>query len=173
MSGGQNEARKQRMKLRQSLALGVALGALFTTEAAPPPSGASESPDKTGLHAGVNGIGFTGFNNTASGAIVYTVPAGKRLIIESVSAFCATAPTEKVYRANVYFNNPGGGVSHHLIPTYMGPDANPNFHANLMNWTGRLYADAGAVQFGAFKSGNLSGSYGCYVAISGYLITIP
>lgn len=160
------------MKMKQLLTLGVALGAFFTVQASPPGSG-SENPDKTGLHAGVNGIGFTGFNNTSSGAIIYTVPAGKRLVIENVSAMCTTSPTEKVYRANVYFNNAGGGVSHHLIPTYTGPDGNPNFHINLVNWTGRLYADAGAVQFGAFKNGTASGNYACYVAISGYLVTVP
>jgi hypothetical protein len=161
------------MKLTQLLALSVALGALFTIQAGPGGAGSSESPDQTGVHAGVNGIGFTGFGGASSGATVYTVPAGKRLVIENVSAYCTTSPTEKVYRGSVYFNNGGGSVSHHLIPTYTGPDANPNFHTNLINWSGRLYADAGSVQFGAFRNGTAAGSYACYVAISGYLITVP
>ena len=167
-----SEDKETHMKLTQLFALSLALGALFTTQAAAPGS-SSESPDKTGVHAGVNALGFTGFNGAASGGIIYTVPAGKRLIIENLSAWCSTAPTEKVYRANVHFNNGGGAVSHHLIPTYTGPDANPNFHGNLVSWSGRLYADAGAVQFGAFRNGTASGSYACYVAISGYLITVP
>jgi hypothetical protein len=117
--------------------------------------------------------GFTGFNGASSGGIIYTVPAGRRLVIENVSAMCAAPPTEKVYRAYVHATNGGGSVSHHLTPAYMGPDANPNFHINIVNWSGRLYADAGAVQVGALKSGNSTGSYTCYYTISGYLITVP
>jgi hypothetical protein len=49
----------------------------------------------------------------------------------------------------------------------------PNFHTNLINWSGRLYADAGPVQFGAFRNGTAAGPYACYVAISGYLVTVP
>ena len=168
-----DKRKETQMKLAQLLALSVALGALFTIQAGPGGAGSSESPDQTGVHAGVNGISFTGFGGASSGGTVYTVPAGKRLIIENVSAFCTTAPNEKVYRANVSFSNGGGNVTHHLIPTYTGPDANPSFHTNLVNWSGRLYADAGAVQFGAFRNGTAAGPYGCYVAISGYLVTVP
>jgi hypothetical protein len=137
-----------------------------------PPGGASETEDKAGIHAGFVSS-FSGFNGASSGGIIYTVPAGKRLVIENASAMCATSPTEKVYRSYLYFTNGGSGLSHHMMPTYKGPDANPNFHINLINWSGRLYADAGAVQFGAFKSGTQAGSYTCHYAISGYLVTVP
>ena len=159
------------MKLKQILTLGVAVGALSTMRAAPP-GGTSETADKAGVHAGLNS-GFVGFNGVSSGGIIYTVPAGKRLVIENASAMCATSPTEKVYRSHLYFTNGGNGLSHHMIPTYTGPDANPNFHINLINWSGRLYADAGPVQFGALKNGTQGGNYTCYFAISGYLVTVP
>lgn len=159
------------MKFRQIFAMGAILGA-FSIVQAGPGGGTAESPDKTGMHAGV-ASGFTGFGGVASGAVIYTVPAGKRLVIESVTAMCGVPTTEKLYRAYVGFTNGGATLSHHLIPVDQGLDANPNFRVSLVNWSGRLYAEAGVVQVGAFKTGTLSGSYTCHYSLSGYLITVP
>jgi hypothetical protein len=160
------------MKLTKFVALCIALSAFFSIQAGPPGGGSAETPDKTGLQASLN-TGFTGLNGIASGGIIYTVPDGKRLIIENVSAMCAISPTEKVYRAYVYTNNTSGAMSHHLIPVFTGTDGNPNFGIHLINWSGRLYADAGPVQVGALKSGTLMSNYTCYYTISGYLISVP
>ena len=159
------------MKIAKASLLGLALSVLSIVQAAPP-SGGGESPDKTGIHAGAS-FGFSGFNGQGSGGIIYTVPAGKRLVIETATALCAVAPTEKVYRAYIYSTAGGAGVSHHLIPVAEGTDGSPNFGVHLVNWSGRLYADAGPVQMGAFRNGTTSGSYTCYYTLSGYLVTVP
>jgi hypothetical protein len=67
-------------------------------QSAAPAGGTSENPDQTGVHAATNSA-FTGFNGALSGGIIYTVPAGKRLVAENITAFCSTPSTEKVYRA--------------------------------------------------------------------------
>src|SRR5687768_7721092 len=105
------------------LAFILFFGAAFTMQSAAPSGGTTENSDKAGVHAAFNSA-FTGFNGVSSGGIIYTVPPGKRLVAENITAFCSTPSTEKVYRAYVHMTNGGGSVSHHLTPTYMGPDAN-------------------------------------------------
>ena len=159
------------MKFTQILALTVISGAFGMIHGASPNTGSSETPDKTGMHAAL-ALGFAGFNGTSSGGTIYSVPAGKRLVIENVSTYCFTSAAEKVYRAYVYTTVGGVGVTHNLIPTYSGSDS-IGFNTNVANWSGRLYADTGSVQVGALKSGTLMSNYTCYYTISGYLISVP
>jgi hypothetical protein len=100
----------------------------------------------------------------------FVVPAGKRLVIEYVSAAIALEMgliVDAVVTTTV--NGIEGG--HHLIPTSMGPAWGFPL-SYLISKEIRVYADPGTkVQFSI--TDNLTGNGGAWGTISGYLITIP
>ena len=148
------------MKLRTVIATCIALAASV---------GVGAAQDKTGIHSAIS-VQFNA-SNVAAGT-VYTVPAGKRLVIENASGNCGVASPEKVRHSYLYFGNSGVNVAHAMVPVQTS-DAN-SLSTFIISWSGRLYADAGPIQMGASKNGSVvAPAYACYLAISGYLISVP
>lgn len=149
-----------------SFFLSLAIGAIFAGSAA-----RAADPDKTGMHAALPGVAFVAATNSAAGT-VYTVPAGKRLVIENASANCGVASPEQVKYSYLYFNNQGTNAAHALVPVKTGDAL--SLSTFVISWSGRLYADAGPIQFGAVKNGQVfAPGYACYFSISGYLVQAP
>ncbi len=113
-------------------------------------------------------------------ANIYTVPAGKRLVIEYASMAACMLPGQTV-QSSVATNLGGAYVTHFLNtpqPT-AGPGSSAigcNVAPSSLTAVGqqlRLYADAGtAVLAGADRTSNL-GSSSFEFTISGYLVDVP
>lgn len=100
----------------------------------------------------------------------FVVPAGKRLVIEFVSAAIAL---EMGLVVDAVVTTTVGGIAggHHLIPTSMGPAWGFPL-SYLISKDIRVYADPGTT-VGFSITDNLTGNGGAWGTISGYLINIP
>lgn len=117
-------------------------------------------------------------NNFSPGPIV---PAGKRLVIEYVSARTQLPGSETLLEAGILTNLDGKwGPSHYLVPTSTASSGGWRYFS--MSHPIRMYADADAtmgpfgspVRLSAKRSESVSG-HGAVVqfTISGYLIDLP
>lgn len=113
----------------------------------------------------VDGLGFA-----ESGG--FTVPAGKRLVIEHLSAL-ARMP-ESQGPAEVAFSTTVNGVSaSHILLLIEQSSGGATAHTFVANHAVQIYADPGTtVRFGFLRS-SVAGSAIFFATLSGYLVTFP
>jgi hypothetical protein len=100
----------------------------------------------------------------------FTVPAGKRLVIEFVSA---TVALERGLLVDAVVTTTVNGIEgkHHFIPTMVGAAWGFQY-SYLISMETRLYADPGTkVEFAL--TDNYTGNGGSWGTISGYLVNLP
>jgi hypothetical protein len=102
-------------------------------------------------------------------AVVTTVPAGKRLVIEFVSALVFVPAAQHVVELSL--QSPPGSYSHYLTPVPLGRNGlNDEFVASQSL---RLYANAGQrVQVAVSRTGS-NGPASALVSLSGVLVDVP
>lgn len=122
-----------------------------------------------------NGFSFWSVNSQTTG-VSFTVPAGKRLVIEQVSAqanVTSIAPTKQV---TLYVSATAGGTvaAYYFTGTDVGEFAGTGRDWVVASSQTRSYADAGTtVSITAFRSytDNYSDTINFY--LSGYLVNVP
>jgi|KBSSwiStaDraftv2_1062776.scaffolds.fasta_scaffold17934_4 hypothetical protein len=112
-----------------------------------------------------------GLNASGTQGTVYTVPAGKRLVIEGVSAQLAVDHDAGALAELLIQNlvtNPGI-----YLPATLAR-ATPTFDFYAVNQLVRAYADTGTeLVFAVSQNAGASQPYAEYVTVSGYLIDYP
>jgi hypothetical protein len=112
--------------------------------------------------------------------LIYTVPAGKRLVVEHFSSEVGVAATTSVNRLSLgAAPNPGapGGVrfSHYVPPSYSSPcgTCSPGQSEVITSTPIRLYVEAGeGVVVNVTFSADVADGFG-FFSVSGYLIDVP
>ena len=94
------------------------------------------------------------------------VPAGKRLVIEQVTAFCQ-APTGKITDASVDAVIGSTDISHYLVLTPQDTVLGITGKVYAMSQLVRFYVDPGVEIEFAYSSGDAAGT--CNSTLSGYL----
>jgi hypothetical protein len=116
-----------------------------------------------------------------SPAVMFTVPAGKRLIVEHFSTEAFVASGTVVTRFVLGVAIPGSGVTnslHFIAPSYTvscGSDcAGPNQTISVASQPVRLYVDAGQqLTFNAAFSAPVGANTFMAASMSGYLVDAP
>jgi hypothetical protein len=115
--------------------------------------------------------GFTPFEN-ANGlnALLYTVPAGKRLVIEYFSGLCNLPPGQAAI-ASIRYQS-GGILRQHWLT--MSPPAPPSpFSFTSFGGPLRAYVDPGiTVESLVITNANTTNIFGCDATISGHLVNV-
>ena len=112
-------------------------------------------------------FGTTCFLNESFSSNPYTVPAGKRLVVDTTSVFCTVPSGQKIINP-VLFSNVGGN------PNYTGfrqalEGANGGADSYTLAQNGIAYADPGSsLNFQILRNAN-SGSASCGVWMQGHL----
>jgi hypothetical protein len=112
-------------------------------------------------------VGDSGHSTT-----IFTVPAGKRFIIETVSAHAELAPVDTPHRIEVITQLGNKTVFHRILVSRQGMDLNGQ---NVFVGTHyiRAYADPGTdVEF-EFSHSNAANNASASITISGYFIDLP
>jgi hypothetical protein len=99
---------------------------------------------------------------------IATVPAGKRLVIEYVSARVTIPGGHKLRAMNVFTNLNGDFAYHHLMPTPTGV-----FNEYVVGQQVRLYADPNTQVNICASRDNGDGIAPVLATISGYLVDLP
>jgi hypothetical protein len=136
-------------------------------------------------NAGRNAVTIQFSSNTTSGSgtqfwqsgAVYTVPAGKRLVIEDFDAevFATPATNSGGVRGNLRIFNGLSGVDHPQGSTTIAIPCTLSQTCFSLSRLSRLYADAGSTLW-VDLTGNLVQSGGFHFGrgtINGYLISVP
>jgi hypothetical protein len=98
----------------------------------------------------------------------FNVPSDKRLVIEYVSGQCDTASlAESVGLMSVSTLVSSVPTSHYVVPQFLGSVGSVKLYGSAQQT--RIYADPGT-QVYASASGFPTGSVGCLVSLSGYLV---
>lgn len=163
------------MKNPTSLSIALASGILislavtvFGQRALSTPEPASIDPTATGAVARSHSSDF-GAALSSTGTI-YTVPAGKRLVIENVSCMATVATGLHVSGS---IGTRVGGTSSSCQTTFQLVGTGENYRRYSFNHPVRLYADPGTnVTFTTIRSGT-SSQGGYTVGFSGYLVNYP
>ena len=113
--------------------------------------------------------------------LTYTVPAGKRLVLEYASMNACTLPETAAYMTVT--TNVGGSFVSHSLPAAppAGSPGTTNFACNLPAASSilavgqqlHLYADAGTIVFVEMLRNTTSGTTAVTAAISGHLVDVP
>lgn len=119
-------------------------------------------------------VSGTDANNTGSVALIqFTVPAGKRLVIESVTVKAAVPAGQTVYTALVSTLDSAAMVANdqYLALTPQGTDLGGD---NQFAGTHPIhtYSDSGLLQVSLARN-NSTGTWNAYASISGYLVDMP
>lgn len=108
-----------------------------------------------------------------SGSVAFDVPAGKRLIIESITVYAAVPTGQNIWGVGMNTHKNGSVIGHTIVVTAQGTDNSGNarfagtypFHA---------FSDAGTGSVAIyFNRDSLSGSWAFGASISGYLVDVP
>jgi hypothetical protein len=112
----------------------------------------------------------SGFINGGEGAsVTFTVPSGKRLVIEFVSEFVALQSGQRLSRATIQTESNGNPLLSDLLPIFSGTLAN-GFDDGAAAQDLRLYADAGTNVILLANRDLTAGTGELHAAVSGYLI---
>ena len=104
------------------------------------------------------------------GSGTFTVPAGRRLVIDYISADAGVAPGGNVlFDVATYLN--GAEVESHPPMTSQGVILGQQVYA--ASAPVKIYADPGSTVTIAFLSSAASGSGGAIVGVYGHLVTVP
>jgi hypothetical protein len=119
--------------------------------------------------------------STSPPALIFTVPSGKRLVIEHVSAECEVLPGERIGRLGIRAATSAQSaiyVGHSLIPISNAPGNTAVFNSFLASQPVTVYGGPGtevtmyAQKFSPFGTNVVSGST-CIFSISGHLVNVP
>lgn len=106
-------------------------------------------------------------------ALLYTVPAGKRLVIETVTTACATPATDSLLRVLLRLSLNGNQSLQYLSFNYRGTSTN-GAKIYESSQSIRFYADSGTqVRGEAYRDSPLTVPQGCTFTFAGYLESIP
>ena len=108
--------------------------------------------------------------SNAGSRISFTVPEGKRLVIEYVS-FIGVVPTGQKLRVKVDAHA-GGIGSHHLTLTNEGTFQGGTEDVKASQLT-HFYADPGTDVFIGVARNSVNGTVGINASVSGYLVDVP
>jgi hypothetical protein len=119
-------------------------------------------------------FGFNSGENNGQ-AVIYTVPVGKRLVIEHVSGECLMPVGQFVSAltivTTVSSQNPNP-TAHRLVPVHLGDS--PMLSVFSASTPMKLYGHSGTEVFGAaIRLDPLSGQVACSMRISGFLVNLP
>jgi hypothetical protein len=129
----------------------------------------SIDPAALGPVARTDQADFSSTNRVETGTI-YTVPAGKRLVIEVVSGRAVVASGTKV-RSTMVTRVASGSMNTHLTWTLQSVEGTHQIFA--LTHPIRLYADAGTKVDITTTRSTLANSGGITYSFSGYLINTP
>ncbi len=105
-------------------------------------------------------------------AIAYTVPTGKRLVIEQVSVSLRLPSGEFAFSLVVATSLGGGTIAHSLLPTKLGTFGSLEFFT--ASQPVRIYADPGTDVIAEACRPSSGETTGIFTgSISGYLVPIP
>ena len=116
----------------------------------------------------VQAFGFTSNNNSVS---IITVPAGKRLVIESVSASMTIATGQRFLTVSVLTSIAANGSlqNHYFTPIFTGTFSGNDYFT--FGESMRFYANPETTVYLSRNTTNSTGSVG--VTISGYYVNLP
>ena len=102
--------------------------------------------------------------------VSFTVPAGRRLVIEHVSALAMVPAGQRVMFINVNTFSGGNLVFHHLKAQSVGVSTATPGEGHVTSEALRLYADAGTSVLVAVNRSDSVGTGFMTVSVSGYLV---
>lgn len=139
------------------------------TEAEPIPArdvdGAARQPFQRFLVEQINDGEFN-----AADRVAFTVPAGKRLVIEHVSLLCV-APTGQKLRVRI--DATAGGSAFHQLPLANEGSFQGGKDDHKASQQTRIYADGGTEVYFRVARNSASGVAGVNASVSGYLVDVP
>lgn len=155
----------------RAIILSLVFGAAAIAQTWSQPVREVDKPARSAVHA--QGTATWSILDEPIAATIYTVPASKRLVIETVTSACATPGTETLLRVWLRLTLNGVQALHQLDFELKGTTT-----SGLKIYAGsqqlRLYADAGSVVRGqAVRDRALSIPQGCTFTVAGYLESIP
>jgi hypothetical protein len=149
-----------------------------TANVAVPGVVSTKASDNPALQPAEETEAFTvGPSTTGGGGTVYTVPAGKRLVIETATAI-ADLPTGQRASANLLINlagatgRTGPGIGVFGIPMSLSFDSG-TVALSMGSLGSHMYADAGTTVDVSVARSDGAGSGTFTVAIAGYLVSTP
>jgi hypothetical protein len=100
----------------------------------------------------------------------FTVPAGKRLVIEYVSGRAGLGDNQlPSFQLGTFTNGDANPTPHYLA----AQQTTPGFGLYVISQPVRIYADAGSLHYVAIVRGSGEGTADVHVSISGYLENVP
>ena len=148
---------------------------VVNTTASPVPVRDVDNPARQPFHAEAVG-GFADGASTTGGLLIPTVPAGKRLVIEHVSAFGTMLPTQKVINggSDVIWADPFSTLIVQYHWHSQGSNADGSRDYFVASQLVRFYANPGALRCFAERN-SVAGANPDSVTftISGYLVDCP
>lgn len=103
----------------------------------------------------------------------FDVPAGKRLVIEFVTAYASVPPGQNIWFLTVQTTTPDGATAHYIPVVAQGADVGGNSRFSAAQQT-KMFAEAGTDHVGVAIARNSStGSMSAGCSISGHLIDVP
>jgi hypothetical protein len=106
-------------------------------------------------------------------ATLTTVPVGKRLVIENVSASALIPTGQKLVVAAIQVQLNQSFQSHYLVPTFTGTAANGVFDQFSIGQATRLYADPGTTVRAYVERNSFTDPGFAQMTISGYFVDVP
>ena len=159
-----------RLALLGGLAFSLPVYAQFSSPVRDVDNGARQPVNFVGNIVVPNG-NQTGFNNTA-----VTIPAGKRLVIETISSN-GLAPSGELGLVTIGLTSGAGTAAGATSATHTIPvvKITSTFGGDFIGGIGafRMYADAGSTVTIHYERGGFSGSGGVSVNITGHYVNLP
>jgi hypothetical protein len=111
--------------------------------------------------------------STNTSATIYTVPTGKRLVIEHVSATCILPPAQGIAVFEILAKPTADslGVGLRLVPVFVGDFSSVSIFSASTPM--KLYGHSGTLVTVTATRGGTSGEASCAFNISGFLVSLP
>lgn len=126
--------------------------------------------------------GVTPFHQTVTGSFpagsfggsgIIAVPAGRRLVIEYVSAQALLPTGQNLHQVSVSTQIKGTTAQHFLVRNEHGPHFSGTDNLFVVGQQLRLYADGGTPVIFSLARNVATGNPGYSLTVSGYLVDIP
>lgn len=101
----------------------------------------------------------------------FTVPAGKRAVVENVDGYCIVPPGQSVSLLTLTLSGNGSFVSHHVAVPFVAKAGTQDVFG--VDHTVRYYADPGASFQLSGATTDASGSNFCLFHLTGRLVPVP
>jgi hypothetical protein len=119
-------------------------------------------------------INFAAGSYEAAQGTLFTVPAGKRLVVEHVSGVCIMQPGQRVLIFGITTRLATGAtdITHVLVPVFIGTSIGTGDTSSVSQAI-KTYAGPGTIVLaGAIRSANTAFGL-CTVVLSGFLVNLP